>query len=107
MIDGDRLRRWIHLACVYDHAAGHVRFYVDGQNVGEVENRNVRPITIGPACIGNWDRDAIPYPEPRNFLGRMDELAIFGRPLRADEVQRTYEQGKPSSSGKERKESAL
>ena len=120
VIGGDRLRRWIHLACVYDHAASRVRFYVDGQNVGEVENRNVGPIAFGPACIGNWDRDAIPYPKPRNFLGRMDELAIFGRPLSADEVQRMYDAGslrsrasladlppQPSSSGEERKERAL
>ena len=93
VIGGDRLRRWIHLACVYDHAAGRVRFYVDGQNVGEVEYRTVGPIAIGPACIGNWDPRRNPDPEPRNLRGRMDELAIFGRPLSADEVQRMYEAG--------------
>ena len=95
VIGGNRLRRWIHLACVYDHAASRVRFYVDGQNVGELEYRTVGPITIGPACIGNWDREAIPELEPRNFRGRIDELAIFRRALTADQVQQLYQAASP------------
>ena len=61
----------------------------------EAEYRATGPITIGPASIGNWRFDTYPGAFDRNFRGRMDELAIFGRPLSADEVQRMYEQGKP------------
>lgn len=95
VIGNNRLRRWIHLACVYGHKVGRVQFYVDGRSVGEAEYRPTGPIMIGPALIGNWNHDTYQDTAPRNFRGRMDELVILGRPLRAEEVQRMYEQGKP------------
>lgn len=91
----EQLRRWIHLACVYDHEAKCVRFYQDGCNVGEVEYQTNAPVAIGLAQIGNWNPEDIPHARTRNFHGQMDELAIFRRPLNADEVQRMYMQGKP------------
>ena len=60
-------------------------------HVGESNGGPFGPIVIGPACIGNWEQGH----EARYFRGKIDELAIFGRPLRADEVRDMYEQEKP------------
>jgi hypothetical protein len=84
VVGDQELRRWIQLVCVYDHAAQRVRFYAQGRHVVDIEYGMNVPICIGPACIANWDT------EPRTFRGRIDELAIFGRPLPADEIQQMY-----------------
>jgi hypothetical protein len=89
VVDDRQFRRWMHLACVYDHATARAWFYVGGRRVSGVDFRPSDPICIGPAWIGNWNQ------ERRNFRGSMDELVIFGRPLAAAEVQRMYEEGKP------------
>ena len=91
----NRLRQWTHLGCVYDHATKQWWIYVDGHSVGNGKEATFGPFAIGPACIGCWDRAAYSYMAPRYFRGKIDELAIFGRPLDAGEVQRMYEQGKP------------
>jgi hypothetical protein len=98
-------RQWIHLACVLDHAAACVRFYVDGRSMGEADYQATAPILIGPASIGNWDTESYHDVDgPRNLLGRIDEFAVFGRVLAVAEVQRMYEEGKPQAhlpTGKE------
>ena len=97
VFDGSRLCRWTHLALAYDHAAEELRLYVDGR----VTEKKVFPqrseICIGPARIGHWD-GSISSPEaaPRNLHGRIDEFAVFGRPLSEDELMRMYEEGKPA-----------
>jgi hypothetical protein len=93
IVDDGRLRRWIQLACVCDHAASKIRHYVDGQVVAEVKCPTNEPFCIGPASIGRWDYATHPAESNRNFRGCMDELAIFGRPLSAEEVHRMFETG--------------
>jgi hypothetical protein len=98
------IRRWMHLACVLDHASARVRFYVDGRGFGAAEYRTNAPIVIGPASIGNWDTEAYrDVDERRNLLGRIDEFAIFGRALAAGEVQRMYEEGSPRQTPENRR----
>ena len=89
---------WVQTAVVYDHRAGLVKFYRDGQLV------DTKPITkhvrlcIGRAWIGNWRLGGIPE-DPRdpintnirNFRGRIDEMAIFRRALSNEEIQRMFE----------------
>ena len=53
------------------------------------------PICIGPAQIGL----ASMWTPPRSFHGRIDEMAIFGRPLKSDEIQPMFEAGKPAGVG--------
>lgn len=89
------LRCWTHIATVIDRAS-RVRFYVNGQLKGNVAPGDPEhvPICIGPSRIGTWDC------EPRIFNGRIDELAIFGRALGADEVRRLFEGGDPTGGKK-------
>ena len=88
------LFRWKHLALVYDHTATCVRFYLNGQLEEEAKVPKHIPICIGPAFIGYWEVDYASGRDFRNFGGRIDELAIFGRALTYDQVQQIYEAGK-------------
>ena len=92
-----RLRRWTHLVLVYDHASMNIRFYADGNAVGDGKIDKHTPICIGSAWIGHWNNLDLRTADPmRNFRGSIDELAIFGRPLKSDEIQRMFEAGRPS-----------
>jgi hypothetical protein len=93
IIMGGQLGRWVHVACVCDHAADRLRFYANGRNVSEMEYRVNSPIIIGQAWIGNWNPDTFTDKPERYLLGRMDELAIFGRPLKSQEIQRMFDRG--------------
>ena len=92
VFDQSRLRCWMQLAAVYDRTS-RVRFYVNGQSVGEVATKYQEriPLCIGPARIGLWCTD------PRTFNGRIDELAIFGRLLTSDEIKHMFEAGSPNA----------
>jgi hypothetical protein len=93
--------RWIHVAAVYEHATASVRFYLNGQSVGETTVPGHIPIRIGPARIGCWPG----MDEDRNFRGRIDEMAIFSRSLRSGDIQRMFEAGKPADAADTRSES--
>jgi hypothetical protein len=93
--------RWVQIAVVYDHRARLVKFYLDGRLVGSQPIRKHIPLCIGRAWIGNWRMgDLLEDPKDpvniRNFRGRMDELAIFGRALSDEEVRRAFEAGRPA-----------
>jgi hypothetical protein len=68
-----------------------VKFFVDGRFAGEdlAEDRQRIPICIGPAWIGGGNQ------HPRTFNGRIDEIAVFGRSLKPDEIRRMFEAGSP------------
>jgi hypothetical protein len=57
-------------------------FYVDGRLVGEVRGR---------AIAMNWDVEKAGVYFAVNYIGLLDELALFRRELTADEVRRLYE----------------
>jgi ferric-dicitrate binding protein FerR (iron transport regulator) len=77
------LHRWIHVAAV--HAGTHIRLYVDGTLSDEAEvdqpflNSRLRPI------IGRLQ----PHPkdELRQWIGGIDEVALYGRALSAEEIR--------------------
>lgn len=98
MIGPELLRRWIHVAVTYDRQSRRVCFYRDGQAVSDVAvtaDQDV-PVQIGPATIGRWrDDKVVPQGGPRNFLGRISELAIVGGSLLPEEVHRMYDAGLP------------
>jgi hypothetical protein len=101
VFDRALLDRWTHVAAVYDHATASVRFYLNGQPVGEETVPGHIPVRIGPARIGNWAAAG----EDRNFRGRIDEMAIFRRTLRFDEIQRVFEAGRPTDAAEPRSKS--
>ena len=91
----DDFGRWLHLAVVYDTAAGQVSFYADGRPVSVKPIPVNIPLALGPCEIGNW----VPFKgttlAQRSFQGQMDELMIFRRALSSAEVKNIYEEGKP------------
>lgn len=81
--------RWIHLATVYDSDKKTVRFYLNGRFDSETRQAIAHPARLGPARIGNWDRN------DRKLSGRVDELLLLGRAMSDKEVQALYEAGNP------------
>jgi hypothetical protein len=95
----DSLGRWHHLAVTYENQTGEVIQYFDGKQVSrEVSTLHQagRDITFGPCEIGNWGLPTEKHPFPiRNLNGAIDEFAIYGAVLTAEEVLRHFEAGKP------------
>jgi hypothetical protein len=81
--------QWRHIALTYDHAAARARFFIDGQMTDEAAVERHVPICFGPASIGAWMGA-----QTRCLHGRIDELAVFARPLKPEEIQRMYEAGR-------------
>jgi len=81
--------RWMHLAVTYDSETGRVRFYLNGRFDKESRQAIAHPARLGPAQIGNWDR------QDRKLSGRVDELLVLGRTLSDDEVRALFEAGNP------------
>lgn len=92
------LGRWIHLATVYDHQKQEVVHYLDGVAVSHHKIENPIPLVIGPAEIGNWrPQEHSGEHSIRSLNGRLDEFALFGRALSAEEIFQLYQSGKPNS----------
>ena len=75
---------WNHVVLVRD--AQNVRVYLNGQRTPEIEVRAKGPIppTVSQLFFGGRnDNDS-------NFEGRLDEIAVYDRPLSADEIVKVY-----------------
>ncbi len=81
--------RWTHLAAVYDAARRAVRFYIDGEFDNEVALLAGLPAVLGPARVGNWNR------QERILSGRLDELVLLKRALTDAEIHGLFEAGNP------------
>ena len=81
--------RWVYLATVYDSTQRTVRFYLNGEFDKETHLDIAQPARLGPAQIGNWDR------QDRKLSGRIDELLIMGRAMNDDEVRAQFAAGNP------------
>ncbi|HCN76134.1 MAG TPA: hypothetical protein DIT13_02935, partial [Verrucomicrobiales bacterium] len=94
----DRLGRWHHIAVTYDSQSGEAVQYFDGSEVSrEVHplHQPGRDITCGPCEIGNWGLPTEGHQFPiRNLNGVIDEFAVYGAVLGADEVREVFEAGK-------------
>jgi hypothetical protein len=89
------LGRWIHLACVYDKAAGEVRHYVDGRRVETHAIKLHTPLRFGPSELGNWVPEQFKDHRIRSLNGRMDEFALLSGQLSDDEIKHLYSVGRP------------
>lgn len=58
------------------------QLYIDGRLIGEVRDR---------AIAMNWDVERAGVYVAVNYIGLMDELALFRRPLTADEVKQLHQ----------------
>lgn len=81
--------RWVHLAAVYDSEAATVRFYLNGRFDVEARQKTAHAARLGPAQIGNWDRN------DRKLSGRIDELVLLGRAMSDDEISVLFAAGNP------------
>lgn len=95
IFDRAQFGRWTHIAVAYDHAVQVARFYHDGHSLGGERLGEHTSISIGPARIGNWNAGRTGANTVRNFHGRIDELAVFGRALSIEEIRAMYAAGKP------------
>lgn len=90
------LGRWTHLATVIDMEARRLTHYMDGQPVSTHELKFPRPLRLGAGQLGN---SGTGHPAPGgqnvNLVGCMDEFALVGRALAAEEIRQFYESGRP------------
>jgi hypothetical protein len=90
------------LVFVYDHAAKQAMHYVNGEITDSAPIASHKPLCFGPACIGQWNG----WDFGRNLQGRIDELAVFGRALKQEEILKIFEAGKVSDRPNGKSESA-
>jgi hypothetical protein len=89
------LGRWIHLACVYDHAAGEVRHYVDGRRVETQAIKVATPLRFGSSELGNWVPEQFKDHRIRSLNGRMDEFVLLDGPRSDEEIAQFFAIGRP------------
>jgi hypothetical protein len=88
--------QWLHLCSSFDGLNGKVCHYLNGQKVSESAVTKGIRLRVGSADIGNWTpRIAQASHAVRNFNGRIDELLLFSRALKPEEVRRHFEWGDP------------
>jgi hypothetical protein len=73
---------WHHVVVSWDHfdsgkANANATLYIDGKRIGSVKDR---------AIAMDWDVERGGIYVAVNYLGLLDEFAVFGRPLTPDEV---------------------
>jgi hypothetical protein len=92
-----QLGRWIHLCTVYNRDSREVAHYVDGRLTNRIPLKFDTQLRLGAVELGNW---GVPIHTNvyavRNLNGRMDEFALFGKALGADEIRDLYQVGAPA-----------
>lgn len=84
---------WVHITCVYDHESDTASIYVNGELP---ENGDFNPKTgISTYCDGPNNTEAQLYLRGgfETFNGVLDDIAMWNRPLTAEEAQTVYESG--------------
>jgi hypothetical protein len=79
---------WHHVVATYDGAAG--RLYLDGRRIGDTAMTGDLMVE-GEFLIGH--RNAIGMGEARNFVGAIDEVAVYDHALSASRVARHHTAG--------------
>lgn len=78
--------RWMHLAVVHDPSSQRVRLYSNGVRVADHPMQISSPLDLEHVVFGNWGFNK----EQRNFVGALDEVAIFTRALSDSEIAAHY-----------------
>jgi hypothetical protein len=82
-IPQDDLNNWVHLVGLYDGT--HWRIYRNGVEIAASES------SVGAVEVNaNWTIGARSGGNERFFQGSIDEVAIYNRPLSANEIRRHY-----------------
>ena len=73
---------WAHVAFTMDYGSGIARLYVDGKNLGSATNQDLGPVnTALPLNIGHRPEGSAELLAGTRFIGRIDELSLYGRAL--------------------------
>lgn len=101
LFTGSRLGTWTHLTSVFDSANGTIKHFLNGEFVSATPIKRPVPLILENVEIGNWgfrdvNRRYNPEYVGRNWTGCIDEFALLGRALSADEVRDYYLRGRVS-----------
>ena len=86
------LRKWQHVVATKD--GPHMRLYVNGEPVAEGEDASELPAGLR-LLVGRL----YPSQSARPFIGQLDELALYNRALRPEEITHHYELVRPRMAG--------
>jgi hypothetical protein len=92
-------RKWQHYAGVKDGKS--LRLYINGELVAEQSDDNDAPAGLR-ALVGQvWPSGIVGKKPSRQFVGEIDEMAVYGRALEPSELIKHYRLGHeaPSTSG--------
>lgn len=86
---------WMLVTLVLDSRTHESRLYIDGQRSScYTWNRPDWRFRPGAMTIGRCDDASAP--DPREFRGRLDEFALWGRVLSDEEIGRFFRSGQPA-----------
>ncbi len=80
---------WHHGGWVYDPVDGDVTLYLDGQPVSSLSSSPGPFTSSEPLCFGAYGDNCDSY----EYVGSLDEAAVFNRALGAGEVNNLYQRG--------------
>jgi hypothetical protein len=85
----EQVGQWTHLAVVLDSAKEEVRFLANGVCQSRHPLRNTRCVKPGMVELGNWTPSTAYWGSKpvRNLAGAMDEVLLFSRALRDEEIK--------------------
>jgi Concanavalin A-like lectin/glucanases superfamily len=90
--DSYTLRKWQHVVTVKD--SSRMRLYIDGVLAGEGEDFTELPAGMRLLLGGLY-----PSRRVRPYIGQLDELAIYNRALKPQEIKRHYHLLRPQIAG--------
>jgi hypothetical protein len=89
------LGHWVHVASVISARTRSQKIYVNGALARERRWQSDVPLKPGSCRVGNWLPDPRDKTRIRALRGQIDEVAVWGRALPAEEVGRLVEAGRP------------
>ncbi len=96
LINEATLGKWIMMAVVIDQTQKTVKHYLNGKLVEEGVKREMHPIRIGNAQLGNWNSAGNSSQKAlRPFNGVIGEFLMLQRTATQDDLTLFYESGKP------------
>ena len=81
-------RTWQHV--VATKAGDHMQLFVNGERVAEGREKTKSPDDMLVLIGQNWPLQFLDKPRDREFVGELEEVAIYNRALSADEILTHY-----------------
>jgi len=98
ILNRNMLGKWLHLVSVFDSSDKKVTHYLNSREISDhpFPKTGLNSIKFSNAEIGNSSIKSLNGRTPiRYFIGRIDELAVFGRSLNKNSIGHLYRTGKP------------